>query len=130
MRYTIGVHIPERDGKIADGIYIIGRYGFSAILTEDSLTKNLSNYRIPIFDNLETAEKYVKDLAHSFRSDFHNRARSHRKKIEDYRLFLLKFDTPKMAHIVLKQDDWRAKPNTKYPGKRDYAFTIDISKKC
>lgn len=123
MRYTIGVHIPRPNGKDDDGIYIVDSYGFSGILPLTERKSGSYKYRIPIIDNLETAQAYVKYLSHLYRKRFHN-STCKGCKIEDFKFFLLKFDTLQMQDIVLDEKHYVESPNEKFLGKKEYYFKV------
>lgn len=98
MRYVIGAKVPNNNGSIADGLYVWGKYGLPYILTSNNYG---DDSRIIIFNNLDEVNEYLKELRNSYYKEFHDRAARYNLKIEDFKFYALKFDTPKMNHIKI-----------------------------
>jgi hypothetical protein len=128
MRYIVGARVPDKYGKIEEGIYAFGKYGFAGMFCKDDFGKDMSSWQIPVFDNLESAQKYVKHLAHAYRYEFHSRV-NRLCKIEDFRFYLLRLDTPKMSWLkLIEPKDWMPKKHKDFPGRKDYNFEINSPK--
>ena len=123
MRYVIGCRVPNKLGQIEEGVYAFGKYGFAGMFGPEYAGKDTSAFWIPVFDNLESAQKYVKNLSHSYRKEFHTRV-NRLCKIEDFRFYLLKFDTPKMGWIKLHREETFPRIYPDYPGRKDYRFDV------
>lgn len=102
MRYVIGTRVPNNDGTIADGLYVINKYGLPWIMTEKAMAKgNIESERIMVFESVEEINKYIEYLRKAYYKEFHDRAKRYNLDIRDFRIYPLKFDTYKMKHIKL-----------------------------
>lgn len=116
MRYAIGgITNDDFSGKEIKGIFSYSPVGSSVLLT------NFVNYRkdffrIPVFNNLSDAEKFLKELSKNFQKE----SRSVKKlncKTSLFRFFLIKVDSSKFP---LKLDK---------PCYRNYD-SLPLSAKC
>ena len=102
MRYVVGAHVPNNDGTIADGLYVYGKYGLSFILTKaPQKSEKDDTMRVIVFDTIENAEKYAKDLRKAYRFEFKSRAKRGRFPMSAFRFYPLKFDSLNMKQFQL-----------------------------
>ena len=106
MRYAIGFKVQNRDKSIDDGIYVFGEYGLPFILAPEKF-KSEKNYKIPILNSLEDANSYLKHLREIYAYEFRERQKVHNLKKENFRIYLVKFDSSKMRGIKINKNKVR-----------------------
>lgn len=100
MRYTIGSTVLNKNGDICDGIYGFNSRGLPVILSNFPDTFDL-NSRIPVLDNIEDAQNYVKYLSKIYYKEFHNRAKNFNFDVSQFKFFIRKVDSSKMGGVKL-----------------------------
>lgn len=123
MRYVVGVQLPNPTG-VDLGLFVQGEYGSSFILGKWNADKDLSNCRIPVFNSAESGTKYIQKLSRIYKSDFRRSAKKNNYDINEYRFFLLKFDSVKMKNIKLNENERPLKKIWDYPDAHKYLFEI------
>lgn len=123
MRYIIGARIPNNDGKIVEGLYVVNKYGLPWIMDDKKLLLN-DNYknadnRILVFESVEEVNAYLAYLRDVYRSEFLSRTERYNLNIRDFRFYPIKFDSSKMKHIKLLE-----KTYTKDKKHKLYKFVI------
>lgn len=113
MRYAIGFRVQNRDESIDDGIYAFGKYGFAFILTPEKFESE-KDYRIPILNSLEDANAYLKYLREIYAYEFNERQKVHNLRRENFRIYLVKFDSLKMKGIKLNKDKVKIEKKDSY----------------
>ena len=123
MRYIIGARIPNNDGEIIEGLYVVNKYGLPWILNDkkillDDKNKN-GDDRILVFESIEDIDAYLAYLRDAYRSEFLSRAARYNLNIRDFRFYPIKFNSSKMKHIKLLE-----KRYTKDKKHKLYKFVI------
>ena len=113
MRYAIGFKVQNRDKSIDDGIYVFGKYGLAFILTPEKFESE-KDYRIPILNSLEDANEYLKYLREIYAYEFNERQMVHNLKKENFRIYLIKFDSLKTKGIKLNKDKVKIEKKDSY----------------
>lgn len=121
MRYVIGARVPNNDGVVAEGLYVISKYGLPWIATKKTFqTTTIDNERIMVFESIQEIEDYIKGLRKAYYKEFHDRAKRYNLDIRDFRFFPLKLDSYKMKCIKLGEQSW-----TKDRKHKVYRFKVD-----
>ena len=115
MRYAIGVKMVERDGKIADGLYVYGK-GLQSFVMTDSYNPELNKTRIPIFTDRADAQKCISSLIRRHRKI----KKAYKKKCDtpQYNFFLLKVDSSKFQYVL--KTEYQMQPSSLYPSRKCY----------
>lgn len=101
--YTICCRVLEKDGRVTDGIYIIGDLGFTWIASEEDLNNDPKGCReIYVIDNAEDAEKYVQFLSRIYRNEFRSRAKRLNVDVGEFRFYPIKMTNPMFKNCDLK----------------------------
>ena len=97
-KYTIGGRVLNRDGKPVEGIYVIGKYGLPYICT--NLEEKLEDHdKIIVFDDLETAQSYIRYMSRLYRYEFRNRAKKLGVQTDEFRYYLIKLTDKRFANM-------------------------------
>ena len=103
MRYTIGATLPDKNGKILDGIYTYSSWGLPKVLSLEYLkdkAKNAKNdIRLPVIYTLEDAKDYLEFLNKEYKNNFKERSKRTGNSRENYKFFLLKLDSLKFRAL-------------------------------
>jgi hypothetical protein len=121
-KYTIGGRVLNRDGTPVEGVYVIGKYGFAYLCAnlEEKLEKD---DRIIVFDDLETAQNYVRYLSRLYRYEFRDRAKRLGVQTDEFRYYLLKLTDGKFANTrigVRSSEKMRKDSHKRYQFIGDY----------
>ena len=123
-KYTIGGRVLNRDGTPAEGVYVIGKYGFDYLCTnlEEKLEKD---DRIIVLDDLETAQNYVRYLSRLYRYEFRDRAKRLGVQTDEFRYYLLKLTDNRFANTRI---GGRASEKMRNDSHKRYQFMGDYNK--
>ena len=123
-KYTIGGRVLNRDGKPVEGVYVIGNYGF-AYLCANLDEKLEKGDRIIVFDNLETAQNYVRYLSRLYRYEFRDRAKRLNTDMKDFRYYLIKMTDNRFQNMSIGTI---SSEHLKRDSEKKYKFIGDYSK--
>ena len=123
MKYTIGCHVLNKDGSIADGIYVFGKYGFPYIsnAVETFAEKECSIY---VIDGAENTQKYIQYLSRLYRYEFKSRAKKLAAPVKEFRFYPIKLTDKRFDGYTLEKDvKWRHKKQE----NAQYQFLGDVN---
>lgn len=123
-KYTIGGRVLDRDKRPADGVYTIGKYGF-AFLCANLNEKLKKGDRIIVFDDLDTAQNYVRYLSRLYRYEFRDRAKRLGVDTNEFRYYLIKMSDNRFKNMEIGTI---SKENLKRESEKRYKFMGDYSK--
>ena len=123
-KYTIGGRVLNRNKKPVEGVYIIGDYGFAYLCAnlEEKLEKG---DRIMVFDDLETAQHYVRYLSRLYRYEFRERAKKLGVPTSEFRYYLIKMTDNRFKNMDIGVT---SSEKLKRDSERKYKFMGDYSK--
>ena len=102
-KYTIGCRVLEKDGRVTDGIYIIGDLGFTWISNPEKINFDTKHMReIYVIDNADDAAKYVQFLSRIYRNEFRSRAKKLNADVGEFRFYPIKMTNPMFKNCDLK----------------------------
>jgi hypothetical protein len=104
MRYTIGTKVvdKEKNGlRYADGIYAFGKFGLPYISSVEKLGKE--DTYIYVIDTTEDAENFVRYLSRLYRMEFRSRAKKAGVSVDNYKFYLVRFDTPVFKSVKIEK---------------------------
>ena len=123
-KYTIGGCVLNKNGEVADGVYVIGKYGFAYLCTnlEEKLEKD---DRIIVLNDLETAQNYVRYLSRLYRYEFRDRAKRLGVPTDEFRYYLIKLTDKKFKNVRIGAV---SSEKMKKDSSRRYTFFGDYEK--
>ena len=123
-KYTIGGRVLNRNNEPAEGIYTIGKYGFAFLCT--NLDEKLKKHdRIIVFDDLETAQNYVRYLSRLYRYEFRDRAKRLGVSTNEFRYYLVKMTDKRFNNMEIGTI---SSEHLKRDSEKKYKFMGDYSK--
>ena len=87
-KYTVGSRIVNKNGKVVEGIYVLGKFALPWICSD--LNKMTDDNSIYVFDDNETAQLYIRGLSRLYRYEFRQRAKSLGVNPGEFRYYLIK----------------------------------------
>lgn len=123
-KYTIGGRVLNKDKQPADGVYVIGDYGFAYLCSnlEEKLRKG---DRIIVLDDLETAQNYIRYLSRLYRYEFRDRAKRLGVNTSEFRYYLIKMTDNRFKNMDIGVT---SSEKLKRDSEKKYKFMGDCSK--
>lgn len=127
VRYVIGCRLPDYQNitnteyNETQGLFGFGKYGFAEMVTFDCIEKykqsgkKVADFRIPMFEDLDSAQEYVTHLSKGYYKEFHQKAKRYNLDVNRWGFYLLKWDSSKFSDLKLEDTKQKLK-------KRDKTF--------